>query len=68
MKYLNELTDITCGYLIMQKLTCKPFSFSRVPGSEQILKIVLATQREGNKDKEEKEVRRVCGVYGQEKQ
>lgn len=38
----------------MQKLACKPFSFSRVPGSEQVLKIILATIREGNKDNEGK--------------
>jgi hypothetical protein len=37
-----------------KKLTCKPSSFSRVPGSEQVLKTILVTKREGKKDKEEK--------------
>lgn len=61
IKYLNEITGITCSYLSMQKLICKPFSFSSIPGSAQVLKIILATQREGKEDKEgreeEKEVR-----------
>lgn len=50
----------------MQKLICKPFSFSSVPDVEQILKIILATKREGKEDKEEregeKEVRGVSDV------
>lgn len=61
IKYLNEITGITCSYLIMRKLICKPFSFSSTPGSEQVLKITLAPQREGKEDREgrekEKEVR-----------
>lgn len=55
IKYLNEITGIACSYLIMQKLICKPFSFSSTPGLEQVLKIILATRREGEENKEGRE-------------